>query len=208
MPPGMSATSHSHGVSATSPISAESSSSGSAPRRANGANTRPNKPFSIGFLFVAAPSRAARHDAWQQALSWHSPIKTSFRSATDKRRARAWLYVFGPVIVCLPMRKEDADGSRSSEIQGCGGAGGAGFSRSRCDGGQDHRPDRAGRRTERQADRVSRDLHSRISVADLAWSSGLGDRARLRAALFRQLIVLREPAGRKNSESREARQAD
>ena len=42
----------------------------------------------------------------------------------------------------------------------------------------------------READRVSRDLHSRISVAHLARRSGLGDRPRLRAALFRQLAVL------------------
>lgn len=63
---------------------------------------------------------------------------------------------------------------------------------------QDHRPDGAGRRARREADRLSRDLDPRLPVVDLARLAGLGHA--VRAALPRQLAGdrlgrVRAPAG-------------
>ena len=81
--PGISATSHSRGASTTSPISAASSSRGSASRRANGASSRANNAFRPGSLPSWHTPQAVRRPLL--------PVKTSFRSAADKRRALAWL---------------------------------------------------------------------------------------------------------------------
>ena len=49
---------------------------------------------------------------------------------------------------------------------------------------------RGSRREGRQADRLSGSLHPRLPLAHLDGFAGLGDRSRLRAALFRQFAVL------------------
>ena len=44
--------------------------------------------------------------------------------------------------------------------------------------------------------RIPRSLYSRLSLAHLDGLAGLGDRARICAALFRQFAFLRQPGGR------------